>query len=325
MPGSGRCARCGAMLALATAAIDVHPPRATGWSRKLPWFTNWQWNINRIRALVWSIICSPFGPREAIVDRPPSVLALLLPGRAQIQRGEKARGWTFLVLYLGLLAMGALLLGTSRGSILLGLAFTTHVTSAVDAVAANYSSFGDRFRLTLCVGVLLASLVYWPASWAILRVATPLQITGEMPPFQRGDVVWYNRSAAASVGSLVVYEVPELSVAGRMNGQAAMFNIEGMRINRVAAVAGQQVQWNGSQLLVDGTPAAWQPATPPPDRVANFAIPEGHALILPDNLWPREAQLGRDSWKHVAVVPVAQIEGIVYFRNLPWRRLGVVD
>src|SRR5258708_22213495 len=35
MPGVNACGRCGASLRLATAVIDVHPPRAGRWSKRI--------------------------------------------------------------------------------------------------------------------------------------------------------------------------------------------------------------------------------------------------------------------------------------------------
>ena len=322
MPGSSLCARCGASLKLATAEIDVNPPRAGRWERRMPGLAGGRRGWNHLRSLLTAELRSLLVPRT-VIEHAPRWWSLLVPGLPQIQRGERRRGRVLLVVYLGLMAAGLVTCGTGLGSMLLGLAFAAHVAAIADAFGARSQTFGDSLRLTVMTMFVLATLVYMPTGWAISRVATPLRITGVMPPFQEGDVVWYNRSSTPEVGDLVVYDLPQASVAGRTEGgQAMRVQIQGDRINRVVAVAGQRVEWAEQQLVVDGQVSPWQPAASL-TTFRQITVPEGSLFILPDHLVPMS--LPNMPWTRLSVVSHERVGGRVFFRSLPWNRISLID
>src|SRR3990172_4367584 len=103
MPGSGRCARCGASLALATAAIDVHPPRAGRYRRRIPQF----WGLRRSWANFIAAASRPFASTLSRFDDTnfdlATMLRLAVPGWGHAYRGHRERGLMFLCAFLAFL------------------------------------------------------------------------------------------------------------------------------------------------------------------------------------------------------------------------------
>ena len=326
MPGSGRCARCGASLALATATIDVHPPRAGRYQRHVPQF----WGLHRAWANWLSTASRPIAAGFAHFDDTNfdlgTILRLVVPGWAQYYRGRPERGLIFLCAYLGILAPGVVLLGTGLGSVLIGLAFGVHVVAAVDAMVGRFSDFAGRAAFSLFCGLGLLGLMYLPIGYLVSRVATPIQITQNVGQFAGGDVLWYNRSADIVPGDLVYYRVPPTEVRGRMeNGYAANFIFRDAWINRVVATEGQQVSWEGGAMLVDGNPVPWPIGTRfETSNFSPFTVPPGVVLIPPDGLLPGSLDLRTEVWRQLSLVPRQDVYGSVFLRTAPLSRFSTL-
>jgi Signal peptidase, peptidase S26 len=326
MPGSGRCARCGASLALATAAIDVNPPRAGRVARQMPRF----WGLRRTWGTLFDTARRPLALTFAGFDDTNfdlgTMLRVVVPGWAHFYRGRPDRGTVFLCAYLGFLVPGFVLLGTWLGSLLIGLAFGIHVAAAVDAMVGRFSDFAGRVTFSLFCGLGLLCFMYLPIGYLVSRVATPIQITQTVGQFAGGDVLWYNRSADIVPGDVVYYRVPPTDVRGRTeNGHAANFVFRDAWINRVVALEGQQVSWKDGALLVDGEPVPWQirgrfaASVCPP-----FTVLPGKVLIPPGDLLPPGADMRADTWQRLSMVPRSDVYGRVYFRSSPLSRLSTI-
>lgn len=326
MPGSGRCARCGTSLALAEATIDVNPPRATRVSRAMPHFWMFRQNLGHLLIRASGLFSRLFErPHDSHFDL-PTLVRTVVPGWPQYHRGDRARALLFFVGYLSILVPGLLFMGTGTGSLLLGLAFGFHVSSIADALVGLFESFRDRIVFTIVCGLALFGLVYYPTGWLIARVATPVQINQAMGSFERGDVLWYNRWFTPQVGDLVIYEIPSVTTGGRLaNGHAANFVIQGQRINRILALPGQTIAWQGGKLLVDGEPSAWQPHFIPALEAESLVVPDDRLFISADDLVPGEAQLNDELWRTVCFVRPENIQGRVYFRSIPFFRISILD
>jgi hypothetical protein len=144
MPGSGRCARCGSSLALATAVIDVNPPRAGRYARRMPRF----WGLKQAWGNLTLSAGQPFAEYFARYDDTnfdlSTMVRLVVPGWATWYRGNHGRALLFFAAYFGLLLPAIVLLGTGLGSLLLGLAFGVHVASVVDAMVGRFAEFSDH-------------------------------------------------------------------------------------------------------------------------------------------------------------------------------------
>ena len=326
MPGSGRCARCGASLALAAAAINVHPPRAGRLSR----FTPSLWRVWHALVRVGSKtspVIAAFAPRAQVAHFDVgTILRGIVPGWPQFNRGDRPRALVYFFSYVVLLMSAVVLAGTFLGSILLGLAVAMHVTSFCDAVVAVFDSLRDRLIFALTGGLVLSLAVYWPLGWLVSRVATPIQINHTIPPFQRGDVLWYSQRSTPERGELVLYSLTRVTSAGHTEaGHAATFVFEGDWIGRIIANAGESVSLKQRQLLVDGVVSEWQPAAMQNTNAdTTWTIPEGHALVFPEGLVPDGAQLKVETLKMLYDVPLVRIRGHVYFRSLPLSRMAIL-
>ncbi|MEQ9379776.1 MAG: hypothetical protein RJP95_02855 [Pirellulales bacterium] len=326
MPGSGNCARCGTSLTLAAATIDVHPPRAGKLVRTAPSLLGVRRAWNRFFPSVQSALASVWGGSENAIARWPTFLECIVPGLGQMRRGDRAQGWLFFGTFALLLSLGILLMGTTAGSLLLGLAFAAHVTALRDATAGSFALLGDRLKHALLVAIGLFMLLYLPAGWAITRVGTPFRLTQGLPPFNQGDVLWYSNVAKATAGDLVLYEVPSVSLAGNRNdGYPARIVVAGQRINRVVAGPGQVVQWNEGQLLVDGSASRYQPASARLLQMEDaLTVPRGRFFILPDNLLPNAVAISPEQLLTVSLVAEERVLGPVFLRSYPLNHFTVI-
>lgn len=346
MPGSGHCARCSGLLVI--GSVDVHPPRASSIQRRMP--VEIRTGAYRLRMATAEFAARlvgvlPIRSRAAVaggawLEPRPTVTAgrriggeslqdieldaadwprLLIAGWVQMRHGELVRGRCLFAGMLVLLLLSVLLAGTSGGAAALGALFGWHVLATVDAICRWFEGFADRIRFTLWIAVALAASVYAPVLWAVSRVAQPLSINHDTRYFDHGDVLWYRPVAQPVVGELVLYDVPAQTVAGRRGPTAVNIRIEGQRINRVVAVAGQRLSWQGSQLMIDGTPSRWQPQVA--QAGMDFIVPNDYVYILPDDLVPQQFQATAGIGMAMGVVPVSSVQGIVLWRTHPLARL----
>src|SRR5579872_5272483 len=259
MPGVDACGRCGASLQMATATLNVHPPRAGKWVKRLRKWDLWRHSFRLWHALTGNVPRLG-GTYYANVSERPLLLRLAVPGWAQIYCERTLLGWFLLGLYALLLAFATLFIGTQFGSVLLGLALACHAASIVDIV--NAVDDGLVRRVSLFVGFLfgVAMIVYLPAGWLATRFAVPRVIAVDSPPFRAGDVVLYAPATAGFMsphaGQVVLYRLPNLFTAARNHTR---YFLAGERIDRILAGPGQRVVWRKGKLEVDGEPSALAP------------------------------------------------------------------
>jgi hypothetical protein len=322
MPGSNHCARCAASLSLASADIDINPPRASAIERRLP--VRSLASARRGLASGRGLLGSVFGlsrPEASFRGSLGEYLLLVVPGLHQLRHGEASRGKLFLGGFAIIAVVAIVFAGTGPGSMLLGILFAWHVVATVDVIARNFVTPSDRLRLTAIVAIGLAVAVYLPAGWLLQRLATPVNIALPMRDFNAGDVVWYSQSANLTAGDLVLYEVPmtRANIRG-VTLYPTVYQIEGDRINRLVAVAGQTVRIDKSgTLLVDGQPSPWQPSAEcilPVEK--DILVRPEHVFILPENLLPgRALQLKPETVLSLAMVARHRVRGPLLGRTFP--------
>jgi hypothetical protein len=229
--------------------------------------------------------------------------------------------------YLGLLLSGLLFGGTVLGWILLGLAVSLHAASILDIVAASVADFRQRLVYSIVTLVLLIGVVYYPAGWSIAQVAMPQRFVTASPPFVAGDVVLVNPSVYRwrdpVPGDVVFYDpIPRTVLAQGQNQQAANYLFGGSRVDRVIAVAGDNVTSADGQLLIGGQPSPWLPLNPQtvPNGL-NITVPANCYAILPSGD-PLSYPL--PVWQAVSIVPRGQVWGRVYWHYQPLWRFGPI-
>jgi signal peptidase I len=329
MPGVEVCGRCGASLNLATAAIDVYPPRAGRWSKRLHLLAPATFRLRQWRMQLASAMASAVGTVALPRPAPGVFRRMVVPGWPQIHCGQVTRGRVFLYAYLAALIPGIFFTGTVLGSLLMGLAISVHASSVLDVVMTATHDLATRILYSLVCFLALAALVYWPTHWLVGRVAVPQRITTAAEPLEVGDVLWYNPSAyrrrPPQVGDVVLYAIPPTRLTGRMRGFNAAYQIEGARIDRVVAGPGQQVEWTKEGPVVDGQPSRWLPLNPA--RVPtgwNVTVPAGQVCIVPSTtpIPPGAAAAFRRQIARIGLVSIRSVHGKVFFRSQPLWRMG---
>ena len=322
MPGLEMCGRCGASLRLAALAIDVHPPRASAWAKRsrrvLP-----PGRLG-VRRSLGAIAQGLIGLRIADVPAVPVLLRMVISGWPQAHLGHDRRGRWFLGAYLGCLVPGLLMAGSPLGSILLGLAVATHLSSVLDIVLAGAAE-SRAARAILCCGVV-AGVVYIPVGWLASQVASPRRLLQPIGPFARGDVVLVNsgiyRWRQPAPGDVVLYEVVPFRIPGRtVRGQNAVLAVEGERIERILAGAGQTLEIKDGELTIDGQKVAYSALNPTalPAKL-KVEVPENSYLILPTTSLAGHFDLQPSDWHALSVVPADEVIGKVWLRHHPfWR------
>ncbi len=334
MPGVEMCGRCGSSLRLATAVLDVHPPRARPWVKRLRRNLPMRKASAQLRDAAGEIrrqvtdAAEKVGlptPRRGVVPR------LVVPGWAHIHCGEVVHGRLFLGGYLALVAFGLLFLGTSLGSFLLGLAFSVHLSSALSILFMCPGEIPSRFVTTTVVALALSLGVYLPAGWLLTRFVDPRTITMTASPFEEGDVVFVNQWAylrsPPQVGEVVFYDRRGVDLPAGP-GHVIMRLRTGQGIDRILAGPGSRVRWENGELTVNGRPSPLRPLNPSqvPSRL-NLSVPARHYCILPSTITysiPRGYELPQSLWESLSIVRAEQIQGKVYWRHQPLGRLGFI-
>jgi hypothetical protein len=326
MPGVQTCGRCGAGLLLASSVVDVHPPRASRaakrWRRWFPITRYW----NRFRAAaVGSFAGLRITGWPSDLQIPGVLLRMIVPGWAQRYAGRTARAKWLFGCYLGLLLSGLLFFGTALGWLLLGLTVSIHAASILDIVAAAVVDFRRRLIYSGIAVVLLMVVVYYPAGQLLALVATPQQFNMAAPPFEAGDVVLVNPSAYRrsdpQPGDVVHYRLPENDARVQGLGRyPTIYRLQGDRVNRILAKAGQRATCSQGSLLIDGRPSPWLP-------LGSQQLPDSLDITVPENcylIFPSTDPLPPSVWHAASIVPRGQIRGHVYWRNQPLWRFGPI-
>jgi hypothetical protein len=329
MPGVESCGRCGGSLNLAAAAINVLPPRAGRWSKRMHRFAPITFRLRQWRFQIVNAMASSLGAVTLPRPAPGVFWRMIVPGWPQIHCGQVTRGRVFLYAYLAALIPGMLFTGTLFGSLLLGLAISVHASSVLDVVMSATSDLATRILYSLVCFLALAAMIYWPVHWLVGQVAVPQRITVSAPPLEVGDVLWYNPSAyrwsPPQVGDVVLYVIPQMRLQGRARGGNAMYQIQGARIDRVVAGPGQELEWTQEGLVVDGRPSPWRPLNL--DRAPlgwKVTVPAGQVCIVPSTtaIPQGAATTFRRNLARMSLISIRGVNGKVYFRSQPLWRIG---
>ena len=133
MPGLTACGRCGSVLDVRGAAIDVHPVRASRRAKRLRrWLPTRRYfqARDKTQELLDRTAGSIIQDLSIPLPEPQIAARLLVPGLAHIHAGLPIRGRIFMGVYLALLGFGLLFWGTQMGAIAIGFAFGLAVTFA---------------------------------------------------------------------------------------------------------------------------------------------------------------------------------------------------
>jgi hypothetical protein len=316
MPGNTRCLRCGATLQLATAAVDVEPPRASSRSKVLRRFvpgsvTRTALQFRRSQAIEqWRRAQLPAGclPRLAV------------PGWAQAYLGNRVQARRFFWSWLGLGLAGLLCYGSQLGAVWLGGMVAVHVGSIIDVSWRRdpVETQAQRGALAAALGVV-ALVAYGALLWNVQRVVDTRQWITVGEPFAPSDVVLYRQNAYAGAapqpGDLVLFSNSSSTLGRTEQGHQARFQTDGQWVDRVIAGPGSRVRWESGALWVDDQASELRPLNPArmPQRL-ELTVPAGSYCVFPTTdpfIGPAEG---------TCFVPRGRIMGRAIARNYPpWR------
>jgi hypothetical protein len=333
MPGLASCGRCGSSLQLRAAEIDVHPPRASKAAKTLrqavPRRRLYQARDavsdarRRVRGTFLDELRVPL-PSASVAAR------LAVPGWAHVLEGMALRGRIFLGIYLALLGLALLTWGNQAGAIFVGLAFSVHVSSALDVlVRSGAVRFPSMMATAGLVSLLLLVGVYVPAGWLVANLAQSRTFDYDVPPFRRFDVVVCNRWAFAlggpRPGDVVFVDSPRQPTAPAGNAFFARFRVrETEVVDRVVGQPGDRVLWDDGKLSINGVAVPWTPLVPAklPRRLA-ITVPADRYLVLPSTSIAMDPGTPPKVWEDLGVVPITAIRAGAYLR-LPVQRLWFI-
>jgi len=243
------------------------------------------------------------GPRLTAnaCERPRAGLRILIPGYPQWLWRQRERAAVLFGSFAVALGVGAFSWGTWTGLAILAFAFGAHVFSVVDVVRQTaFPGFGRWAPMIsasggLALGVyvptlFLATLVAWPAMDGISGPEGYLVncCAFRTRPPDRGEWVWLRSSSE-----------PDL------------------KVGRVVAAAGEEVEWVKHQCHVQGSRTPGMPfrsATPP--KELSYVVPDGHLLVDPIPAFRR-----RSVTKGLVLIPRDQIAGRAWAKMYPlWER-----
>jgi signal peptidase I len=338
MPGLDSCGRCGTTLGLATATIDVHPPRASKTAKRVRKVVPRRlvYQARDVAAEARRVIAGSIVSDSRVPLPEPEVLSrLVVPGWAHIHAGLVIRGQFWLLAYLPLLLLGLLYWGTGMGSILLGLAFSVHTSSVTDILVRQGTvRFPRMMAIAAFVSLALAVLVYVPTGLTLAQVAAPIEFAIDAPPFKRLDVVLINHWAFALTaprrGDVVLYSQRNSSLTraddARQLGNGGYRFEENELIDRVIGLPGDHVVCDNGKITINNKAVSWKPLLT--DRMPSHldvAVPLDRYFILPSTSVGATRSGGAESyWKNAGMIRQSDILGGVYLLSNPISRFWFI-
>jgi hypothetical protein len=325
-------------MGIAGSAVAIEPPRAGRWMKQVrPWLQPFRLSYYRIRDTLTGGLPQFYAEFVRSIDTPSLTPGLMgrmcVPGWTHFYLGHGVRGAVFLAVYLPIMAYALASIGSTQGSIALGIAFGVHAASLVDLLTNSEQSL--RERVLVIPLLILVSLFagYSTIGSAISQVASTRALIRAAGPFERGDVLIYNRWAytvgTPEPGDVVVYRVPNrpngIRIPSAGTREATFLRLNGERIDRILAGPNSTLQLQDGKLLINGQSSGYLPLDVSRLPLSlTLSIPENHYAIL----LTTDAYMGADTpataWQQFCVVPSENIVGRVYLRNYPFSRLSWV-
>lgn len=242
------------------------------------------------------------------------VVRMVVPGWPQWYLGADVRARIFFGGFVGCLLLSLLLLGTTLGTLVLGLAISFHISSVVDVVFSNAADFRSRVVFTGACLVGLALFCYWPTVWATSQFVGFLMINQNAPPLQAGDVLVYNpngyRWGPAKPGEFIVYDIPQQRLAGR----GMQFHVGGVFVDRVLAWPGQAVEFRDGSIWVDGVVSVHRPVADSSLPNLQITVPADRYFVFPSTLIAADSRFASSPTIYeICCVPAEDVLGSPLF------------
>jgi TM2 domain-containing membrane protein YozV len=310
-------------MSLTGQTLDVHPPRATAWQKRLRIF----W---RVRYAVGSRV----GPllaaaRHAMQTRRYDMplltdalaIRLMIPGWPQFYLDRPRRGWLFLIGAAISAMLAVVFIGTSFGNIAMGALISLHAASVTDAIITRDQTVWQSVVNGLLVYAAVGLLIYLPILWLAARVAVPYDIQGNIGFFRRDDVLLVHRQDTWKRGDIVLYHQGTGGNGQVTFGVGRYLRLGGLGIDRILAGPGDHVVSRNRLLTVNGVVTNLRPVNGVSLPAFDLTVPPGDYFIWPSVVpeWVTSQSIDQ-----LAITPARDIVGVAVFRSYPWSRAGFI-
>jgi hypothetical protein len=270
------------------------PPRA-GWTKRFRGARYW---LNRRLGLGWQKkveSAPPIAPGWALIGRDRLLVAgvSLVPGLGHLLSHETRRILLLWPAWLGALALGLFLYGTTAGGLFIGAAVALHAWILCDAAAVHDAFAGRPVRFVIVLAVFGALLfgIYGGARHAAGALVNGTYAPTDFPTeqIQAGDFLLVNpracRADAPRRGDIIRYRTrSELCGPGSALGYAVL---RGVTVGQILAMPGEDVVWKGGQVNVYRGRELLRKLDSPADFASlnlTLRVPTGQYFCLPPSI-----------------------------------------
>ncbi|MGD0552796.1 MAG: hypothetical protein ABSB25_09100 [Sedimentisphaerales bacterium] len=256
IPGQDRCLRCGSILDVKNAVIDIHPPRMPPWKGPMRMVLRWL----RLQRTIPEAVPRPRVPDFLKIMSEHALFGCILsiiPGLAHYVDGRfREVRWFVLVWFLSLTA-GIFIYGSNPGLLLLGLAVGIHSWIAYNyAFSKELNEPSEKIR-TLIVMLFVLGIIYTGIRNTVFRgfVFGYADMTIPYQNIKAGDLLLARRgltqAAKLNRGDIVLAPVAG-DIYGGYGHQGQALRQGPIMASEIVGLTGEQVEIVNSSFVVDG-------------------------------------------------------------------------
>jgi hypothetical protein len=256
IPGQERCLRCGSVLEVKGAAIDVHPPRMTPWKRPVRAVLRWF----RLQRVLPEAISKPKVPDFLKIMSANAFLGVILsivPGLAHCIDGRFREIRWFVLGWFLLLLAGIFFYGGNLGLLLLGLAVGLHGWIAYSHTLMKESDEIGKQIFDLAMLIVIVGLPYFGVRHYAFGdfVFGYTNLTIPYQNIRTGDTLLARHSLAQAAnlrrGSLVLAPVVE-NIYGGYGNHGHVLRQGPLMAGQIVALPGEEVEIIDAVFVVNG-------------------------------------------------------------------------
>jgi hypothetical protein len=291
MPGEAICFRCRTALA-PPAPTRLTPPRA-GWTKPFRPARYW---LKRKLGPLWrkKVAPSPAAAHGwASIGRERLLVAAvsLVPGLGHLLSRETPRILLLWPAWLGALALGLLLYGTTAGGLFIGAAAALHAWIICDAAAVHDAFTRQPVRFVIVLAVLGALLfgIYGGAQHGAGLLVNGAYAPMDFPSAQihAGDFLLVDprayRADAPRRGDIIRYRT-RAELFGPASAEFTCAILRGETVGQILAMPGEDVLWRDRQVRVCRGQELLRTVNSPAEFAAlnlTLHVPSGQYFCLP--------------------------------------------
>ena len=332
IPGQTRCIRCGSILEVGSAVIEIHPPRMAAWRKPFRDVMRWlrgQRLMSKMPAVVRRS-CD-----VVVSDNLVGLVLNVVPGLPYLLKGRFREVGLLVLLWFVLLGGSLVFYGSPTGAILIGLTLALHAWIAVRyGLIDEIRGFGERVALVLIVIILLA-LLYWAVPRVLIRGfgggRTALAIPAQN--ISRGDyfLVRHVRRTEEPLprGTLVLFEPPRIRNVQR----DPRLNQRQRTIGQIVGLPGEAVRVEGTAYVIGGQrldpsqfPVPHWLQRYPPRAVTGIVVPNGSYFVSTDYAVTLQGHgaITDQAISNACLMRASDIRGRAFMHWWPFSRRGFI-